>query len=178
MCNWSGWCGWCGWCRCHIEYPAHKMQQKKQQSGYILWRLAYNMNIMLVLFTQLLLFVLSQLLSFLLWEVCDLCHFTSHSLRVVLDLACRHTSLYARGLGLFSGRRPFSSSLFLFFYLILECLLPSLSRTRHPYRRFSHKCLTNRRADVPFFRVCQSLLINTDLCSLSNTKSSKTVISR
>ena len=87
------------------------MQQKKQQSGYILWRLAYFMDIMLVLFTQLLLFVLSQLLSFLLWEVCDLCHFTSHSLRVVLDLACRHTSLYARGLGLFSGRRPFSSFL-------------------------------------------------------------------
>jgi len=63
------------------------MQQKKQQSGYILWRLAYFMDIMLVLFTQLLLFVLSQLLSFLLWEVCDLSHLTTHSLRVVLDLA-------------------------------------------------------------------------------------------
>ena len=119
MCNWSGWCGWCGWCRCHIEYPAHKMQQKKQQSGYILWRLAYNMNIMLVLFTQLLLFLLSQLLSFLLWEVCDLCHFTSHSLRVVLDLACRHTSLYARGLGLLLEGVP---SL-----LFIERLLASLS---------------------------------------------------
>ena len=65
-----------------------------------------------------------------------------------------------------------------FLLLILERLLASLSRTRHPYRRFSHKCSTNGRADVPFFRVCQSLLINADLCSLPNTKSSKTVISR
>ena len=39
---------------------------------------------------------------------------TAHSVSEELcSTSCRHTSLYARGLGLFSGRRPFSSFLLL-----------------------------------------------------------------
>ena len=108
---------------------------------------------------------------------------TAHSVSEELcSTSCRHTSLYARGLGLFSGRRPFSSFLLSLTPPLSQvslqkaytagasspvdhinpsahdspprchCLVVSLRP--HPLARVSHKCL-HRRCFGKVSRVCQ-----------------------